>query len=107
MSNEGQRHAAELKLLEDRKKELEDALERLARDEADAEEVMELATLVEQLEQHVETARAAAKRAKSPIEEKNMTKTKDVRKAAAANREAAERKLDELAKKMQEPSETF
>ena len=55
----------------------------------------------------METARAAAKRAKSPIEEKNMTKTKDVRKAAAANREAAERQLDELAKQMQEPSETF
>lgn len=36
-----------------------------------------------------------------------MTNTKDVRKAAAANREAAERQLDELAKQMQEPSETF
>ncbi|MEM6693518.1 MAG: hypothetical protein AAF626_02505 [Pseudomonadota bacterium] len=68
MSKEGQRHAAELKRLEDRRKELEDALMRLARDEADAEEIMELATIVEQLEGQVETARAAAST------EKNMTK---------------------------------
>jgi hypothetical protein len=107
MTQDGQRHAAELKRLEDRKKELEDALGRLARDGADAEEVMELATLVEQLEQHVETARAAAKRANSPIEEKTMTKTDDVRKAAAANREAAERQLDQLAKSIQQPGEGF
>lgn len=101
MSKEGQRHAAELKRLEDRKKELEDALGRLARDEADAEEVMELATLVEQLEQHVETARAVADM------EKTMTKTRDVRKAAASNRQAAERQLDELAKSIQQSGETF
>ena len=68
MSKEGQGHAAELKRLEDRRKELEDALMRLARDEADAEEIMELATIVEQLEGQVETARAAASM------EKNMTK---------------------------------
>lgn len=100
-------HAAELKRLEDRRKELEDALMRLARDEADAEEIMELATIVEQLENQVEAARAAAKRANSPIEEKTMTKTDDVRKAAAANREAAERQLDELAKSIQQPGESF
>ncbi|MEL6467762.1 MAG: hypothetical protein AAFQ58_22575 [Pseudomonadota bacterium] len=71
MSKEGQRHAAELKRLEDRRKELEDALMRLARDEADAEEIMELATIVEQLEGQVETARAAASM------EKKMTTTKN------------------------------
>ncbi|MCV3271951.1 hypothetical protein [Roseobacter sinensis] len=101
MSKEGQRYAAELKRLEDRKKELEDALGRLARDEADAEEVMELATLVEQLEHHVETARAAADM------EKTMTKTKDVRKAAALNRQAAEAELDRLAKQIKRPGEIF
>ena len=42
MTQEGQRHAAELKRLEDRKKELEDALGRLARDEADAEAIYRL-----------------------------------------------------------------
>lgn len=161
MTQEGQRHAAELKRLEDRKKELEDALGRLARDEADAEEVMELATLVEQLEQHVETARAAAdmentmtkndqhlahmgakqrrlydalvnaadeeadaiyaqladklnlpkidvalsERPASTVTEK--TTAQDVQKAAAANRQAAEQQLDELAKQMQQPGESF
>lgn len=102
MSREGQRHVAELKRLEDRKQELEDALGRLARDEADAEEIMELAQQVEQLEQHVETARAAAR-----SQENEMTKTDDVRKAAATNREAAERQLDQLAKQMQQPGESF
>jgi len=113
MTQEGQRHAAELKRLEGKKKELEGALSRLARDEAEAQEVAELAREVEQLEQHVETARAAAKRADPPIEEKTMTKNEpanspvDVRKAAARNRQAAERQLDELAKQMQQPGETF
>ena len=60
MSTEGQRHAAELASLEARKKELDDALMRLARDEAEALEVAELAQEVEQLEQQVEIARAAA-----------------------------------------------
>lgn len=37
-----------------------------------------------------------------------MTKTyKDVEKALAANRRSAERQLDELAKQMQQPGETF
>jgi len=102
MTQDGQRHAAELKRLEDRKKELEDALGRLARDEADAEEVMELAKEVELLEEQVATARAAVQ-----SQEKTMTKTDDVRKAAATNREAAERQLDQLAKSIQQPGETF
>jgi len=101
MTLEGQRHAAELKRLEDKKKDLEDALMRLARDEAEAQEVAELAQEVEQLETQVKAARAAASM------EKTMTKTDDVRKAAATNREAAERQLDELAKSMMEPGESF
>ena len=97
MSKDGQRH------VEDRRKDLEDALGRLARDEADAEEVMELAQQVEQLEEQVATARAAAQ-----SQENDMTKTyKDVEKALAANRRSAERQLDELAKQMQQPGETF
>lgn len=102
MSKEGQRHAAELKQLENRKKELEDALGRLARDEANAEEVMELAKEVELLEEQVASARAAVQ-----SQENDMTKTQDVRKAAAANRQAAERQLDELAKSIQQPGESF
>ena len=93
MSQEGQRHAEELARLEARKKDLEDALMRLARDEAEAQEVAELAQEVEQLENQVETARAAANMEK--------TMTKDVRKAARLNREAAETQLDTLAKSMQ------
>lgn len=104
MSQEGQRHAEELARLEARKKDLEDALMRLARDEAEAQEVAELAQEVEQLENEVESARAA-KRANSPIEEKTMTE--DVRKAAGQNREAAEAELDKLAKSMQQDCETF
>lgn len=101
MSKEGERHAAELKRLEDKKRDLEDALTRLARDEAEAQEVAELAQEVEQLETKVKAARAAASM------EKKMTKTDDVRKAAAANRETAERQLDELAKSIQQPGESF
>lgn len=101
-AKDGQRHAAELRRLQDRKKELEDALGRLARDEADAEEVMELAREVELLEQQVATVRAAVQ-----SQENDMTKTDDVRKAAAANRLEAERQLDELAKSIQQPGETF
>ncbi|MEM6931093.1 MAG: hypothetical protein AAF602_29430, partial [Myxococcota bacterium] len=101
-ANDGQCHAAELRRLQDRKKELEEALGRLARDEADAEEVMELAKEVELLEEQVATARATVQ-----SRENDMTKTDDVRKAAAANREAAERQLEELAKSIQQPGETF
>lgn len=99
MSQEGQRHAEELARLEARKKDLEDALMRLARDEAEAQEVAELALEVEQLESEVESARAAANTEK--------TMTKDVRKAARLNREAAETQLDTLAKSMQQGGETF
>ncbi|GAA5071286.1 hypothetical protein N0B44_13285 [Roseibacterium beibuensis] len=107
-AKDGQRHAAELRRLQDRKKELEDALGRLARDESDAEEVLELAKEVELLEEQVATARAAVQ-----SQENDMTKKEpanppvDVRKAAAANRQAAERQLDELAKSIQQPGETF
>mgnify|MGYP001823997071 CR=1 FL=1 len=97
---EGEKHAAELAKLEQRRKDLEDALQRLARDEAEAQEVAELAQDVEQLEQLVETARSAA----------NMEKTmnhNDVKKAARTNREAAEKALDDMAKSMQAEDETF
>lgn len=99
MSQEGQRHAEELARLEARKKDLEEALMRLARDEAEAQEVAELAQEVEQLENQVETARAAANMEK--------TMTKDVHKAARLNREAAETQLNTLAKSMQQDGETF
>lgn len=103
MSKDGERHSQELARLEQRKKDLEEALMRLARDESEAEEVMELAQQVEQLEEQVATARAAA-----ISQENQMTKThNDVEKAMAANRRSAERQLDELAKSMMEPGETF
>ncbi|MGH1412837.1 MAG: hypothetical protein ACRBB0_05060 [Pelagimonas sp.] len=101
MSAEGQRHADELAKLEQRKKDLEDALMRLARDEVEAQEVAELAQEVKQLEQQVETARAAANM------EKTMTIPNDVKKAAAKNRETAEAELDTLAKSVQQDGETF
>ncbi len=99
MSEEGQRHADELARLETRRKDLEEALMRLARDEAEAQEVVELAQEVEQLENEVESARAAANMEK--------TMTKDVRKTAGQNREAAETQLDNLTKSMQQDGETF
>ena len=105
MTQDGQRHAAELKRLEDKKKDLEDALMRLARD--DAEELMELATEVEQLETQVKAARAAASMEKTMTKNEPANSPVDVRKAAATNREAAEAELDRLAKSIQQPDETF
>ena len=94
-AKEGQRHAAELSRLKRRKKELQAALGRLAKDEAESQEVVDLAGEVALLEQEVETLRAAAsaeKRARARDQmETGMTEPNDVRKAAAANREAAER----------------
>jgi mannose-6-phosphate isomerase class I len=101
MSTEGQKHAAKLAKLEQRRKELEDALMRLARDEAEAQEVSELAQEVEQLENQVESARTAANM------EKTMTKKNDITKAAAGNRRKAEAELDKLAKSVQQDGETF
>ena len=74
---------------------------RLARDEAEAQEVAELAQEVEQLENQVESARAVASM------EKTMTKKKDIKKAAADNRRKAEAELDKLAKSMQQGGESF
>ena len=101
MSTEGQKHAAKLAKLEQRRKELEDALMRLARDEAEAQEVSELAQEVEQLENQVESARTAANM------EKTMTKKNNITKAAADNRRKAEAELDKLAKSVQQDGETF
>ncbi|MEE9453131.1 MAG: hypothetical protein V3V13_01945, partial [Paracoccaceae bacterium] len=93
--------AAKLAELEQRRKELEDALMRLAHDEAEAQEVAELAQEVEQLESQVESARAATNM------EKTMTKKNDIKKAAADNRRKAEAELDNLAKSMRQDDETF
>lgn len=101
MSTEGEKHAADLAKLEQRRKELEDALMRLARDEAEAQEVAELAQEVEQLENQVESARSAANM------EKTMTKKNDIKKAAADNRRKAEDQLDKLAKSVQQDGESF
>jgi protein subunit release factor A len=101
MSTEGEKHAAELAKLERRRKELEDALMRLARDETEALEVAELAQEVEQLEQQVDIARAATNM------EKTMTKKNEIKKAAADNRRKAEAELDKLAKSLQQGGETF
>lgn len=94
---EGQRHAAALARLKERKEELEDALGALARDEAEAEQVARLAQEVEQLEAEVEAARAAAK------QENTMTKTY----TPADIRKAAEQNLDELARSIRQDGETF
>jgi len=98
MSTEGEKHAAELAKLEQRRKDLEDALMRLlmrlARNEVEAQEV-------EQLEQQVEAARMAANM------EKTMTNPNNIKKAAADNRRKAEDQLDKLAKSVQRDGETF
>ena len=100
MSKEGERHAAELIRLEGKRKELEDALGRLARDEAEAQEVMDLAQDVERLEQEVESARAAADM------EKDMTND-TVTKRAVRNMAKIDAQIDALAKSMRADGETF
>ncbi|AHM03045.1 hypothetical protein roselon_00605 [Roseibacterium elongatum DSM 19469] len=80
---------------------------RLARDEADAEEIMELTSIVEQLEGQVATARAAANKEKTMTKNGPAKSPADLEKALAANRRSAERQLDDLAKSMMEPGETF
>lgn len=101
MSAEGEKHAAELAKLEQRRKELEDALQRLARDEAEAHEVADLAQEVEQLEHLVEAARAAANM------EKTMTQPTEIRKRAQANMLKVDDQLDQLAKTIQRDGERF
>ena len=100
MSKEGERYAAELIALEAKRKELEDALGRLARDESEMEQVLELAQLVQRLEQEVESARAAAE-----MEKKDMNDT--VTKRAVRNMAKVDAQLDALAKSMQADGETF
>lgn len=106
MSKEGERHAAELIRLEGKRKELEDALGRLARDEAEAQEVMELAQDVERLEAEVEAARSAAEMEKNQMTKEPMTKA-DVAKAAAGVMAKVDGQLDTLAKSMMKDGETF
>lgn len=60
MTTDGNRHAADLVRLDAKRKELEDTLAALARDEDELGRVLELAKEVDQLEQQVDAARAAA-----------------------------------------------
>lgn len=104
-TEDGQRFAAERRRLEEKRKDLEDALMRLNTDESDADRVVELAQEVQQLEHDVERMRSEVS---ARSKENGMTKDhRDVEKAMAANRRAAERQLDQLAKSMMEPGETF
>lgn len=102
MSKEGERHAAELNRLEGKRKELENALGRLARDEAEAQEVMELASHVQRLEQEVESARTAA-----DMEKKDQDMNDTVSRRAVRNMAKVDAQLDALAKSMQADGETF
>ena len=106
MSPEGQRHADELPRLETRKKDLEDALMRLARDEAEAQEVAELAQEGEQLEQQVDAARIAANIPKMTAK-RNAIMPTNIQKQALPVKKRAEKLLDDLANSLQQPGETF
>ncbi|MCC5957688.1 MAG: hypothetical protein JJU07_16430 [Natronohydrobacter sp.] len=107
MTRDGQRYAAELTRLEARKKELEDALGRLARDEAEAREVAELAQEVERLKQEVESSRATTAKESDMTKNEPANSADGVRKAAADNRQAVDAELDKLARTMQADGETF
>lgn len=102
MSKEGERYAAELIALDAKRKELEDALGRLARDESEMEQVMELAQLVQRLEQEVGSARAAAQ-----MEKKDNDMDDTVTKRAVRNMAKVDAQLDALAKSIQADGETF
>jgi hypothetical protein len=106
MSTEGQKHAAKLAELEGRKKKLEDALMRLARDEAESLEVSELAQDVEQLEQQVDAARTALN-IPNETAKRTAIMTHDIRKQALSVKKIAEKQLDDFAKSLQQPGETF
>tara|TARA_R110002020_G_scaffold95937_1_gene229889 strand:+ start:10550 stop:10990 length:441 start_codon:yes stop_codon:yes gene_type:complete len=101
MSKEGERYAAELTRLEAKRKELEDTLGRLARDEDEMERVMELAQDVQQVEQEVESARAAAEMEKNDMTDETVTKR------AARNMANVDGQLDDLAKSIQTEGETL
>lgn len=102
MSKDGEKYAAELAALKAKRKELEDTLGRLARDEDEMERVMELAQDVERLEQEVESARAAAE-----MEKKDEDMNDTVSKRAVRNMAKIDGQLDELAKSMQADGQTF
>ena len=106
MSGEGEKYAAELAKLEQRRNELEDALQRLARDEAESLEVAELAQEVEQLEQQVEAARMAANIPQKTAKRSAIMPT-DIQKQALPVKKRAEKLLDDLANSLQQPGETF
>lgn len=100
MTQDGKRFAADLKLLEDRKAELADTLERLNTDAYDADEIARLEHEISVLETEVEAARA---------ELGNLSKggDKTVRKRAMANKRRAEIELDRYAEHLREEGETF
>ena len=79
---------------------------RLARDEAEAQEVAELAQEVEQLEDEVENARAAVK-SSHEITKGTAEMSNDVKKQALDLKKRAEKQLDELAKSICQRGETF
>ncbi len=106
MSKEGERYAVELTRLEAKRKELEDTLGRLARDEDEMERVMELAQDVKRLEQEVESARAAAQMEKNEMTKDTMTMG-DVAKAATGVMAKVDAQIDTLAKSMMKDGETF
>lgn len=95
MTIDGNRHAADLVLLEAKRKELEDTLAALARDEDELGRVLELAQEIEQLEAEVHSARAIA-----------QTGAKKMMKSAAAIRSEAEHNLDSYAELIRKDGET-
>ena len=106
MTIDGNRHADDLVRLEAKRKELEDTLAALARDEDELGRVLELAKEVDQLEQQVDAARAAAN---IPHEtaKRSAIMPHDFQKRALANKKVAENQLDDLAKSLRQPGETF
>jgi small-conductance mechanosensitive channel len=106
MTIDGNRHAADLVRLESKRKELEDTLTALARDEDELDRVLELAREIDQLEQQVDAARAAAN-IPHKTAKRSAIMPDDLQKRALANKKVAERQLDDLAKSLRQPGETF
>jgi SOS response regulatory protein OraA/RecX len=95
MTIDGNRYAADLVRLEAKRKELEDTLAALARDEDELDRVIELAHEIEQLEAEVHSARAIA-----------QSGAKNMIKSAAKIRSEAEQNLDNYADLIREDGET-
>lgn len=106
MTIDGNRHAADLVRLESKRKELEDTLAALARDEGELDRVLELAQEIDQLEQQVDAARAAAN-IPHKTAKRSAIMPDDFQKRVLANKKVAENQLDDLAKSLRQPGETF